>query len=484
MGANERDRRDSAAVTHRADAASSSLSWLLDCLRCPDCGGAFTFDASAKQPLPGGAFGVLSCGAHAYPVVDSIPVIRRDRVDVQDHVTHRVDVAGPTVEELIDKVRRDPLDALVSLLAFPPSLPFKLGRIPGARQSLTRGPAAWVGLNVRRANVRRRLGRLEGQSAQDWLELSYRRTRDVTSYNLYPYFLTRFSQPRYLASLSLVSTLQGGGAPVLDLACGLGHVMYHLAARPQSVRGVGVDRNFFQLWVGRRWIARSNNYVCADASLPLPFADGSFSASLCSDAFHLLPRKQECVAELRRCAQGGLVIIDHVGNGLIEPRDLESEPTPQGYLDLVGDVPCRMVSESELLEGYLLGLGPQLAAVQEAQAFAREKWLAMVISDDSRLFVDHGPLNGMPHAEGHLGLNPMYRVERLGNDVRLRFEFPTTWHAFENARMLEYHEWGLTLSREEFDAALSGQQTQHTLDLARRFVLIGMPENYLRPIEL
>ena len=75
-------------------------------------------------------------------------------------------------------------------------------------------------------------------------------------------------------------------------------------------------------------------------------------------------------------------------------------------------------------------------------------------------------------------------MERFGDDVRLRFEFPTTWHAFENARMLDYHEWGLTLSSEEFDAARSGRHTPRTDELARRFVVIGMPENYLRPIEL
>jgi hypothetical protein len=85
-------------------------------LRCPECTAAFHFSPSPRQPLPGGTFGVLSCGPHAYPVVDSIPVIRTGRIDVQDHLTGRADVSGPSVEELLYRVRVDPLEALVDLL--------------------------------------------------------------------------------------------------------------------------------------------------------------------------------------------------------------------------------------------------------------------------------------------------------------------------------------------------------------------------------
>ncbi len=426
---------------------------------------------------------MVSCGSHSYPVVDSIPILRRGRIDVQEHTTHRIEVVGPTVEELIDNVRRDPVEALVSLLAFPPTLPLKLGRIPGVRGVLTRGPAARVGLEARRAHLRKRLASLEQQTAQDWLDLSYLRSRDV-SYELHPYFLTRFSQPRYLSSLSLLSTLEGGSAPVLDVACGFGHLSYHLGARKRSVHTVGVDRNFFQLWVGRRWIARRSDFVCADVSQPLPFTDGSFSASLCTDSFHLLPRQAEAMAEMQRCAQARTVIVDRVGNRLLEPRDTDSELSPQGYLDLVGDAPRRMVAESELLEGYLRGEGPTLAADRAAEAFMREKWISLVASDDQRFFVDHGPLEGLPHAEGHLGLNPIYGVETQGEDVRLRFEFPSTWHAFENAGMLAYHVWGLTLPREHLEAALSGRDPEGRADLVNQFVLIGMPETYIRPVAL
>jgi SAM-dependent methyltransferase/uncharacterized protein YbaR (Trm112 family) len=459
---------------------AGSFERLLSRLQCPTCRSPFAFAPSVTQPLSGGVFGVLSCRAHAYPVVDSIPVIREGRIDVQDHTTHKVDVVGPSVPELIEKVGRDPIGALVDLLAFPPALPFELERYRVPRKLADLAPTRLT-LLFRRRQVRAWIEKLDDTYAQDWLGLCYLRSRNVDD-EYYRYFLTKFSQPRFIASLALASVLRGDEGPVLDVACGFGHLIHHLAVRPQGIEAVGVDRNFFQLWVGRRFIARSAAFVCADAALPLPFASDAFSASLCSDAFHLLPEQRTSLLELRRCARAGTVVLDRVGNGLLEPRDVEWEASPQGYVDVLGgDAPWRMVAETELIDWYLAGRGPRLAVSRGPESFEREKWLSIVTSEDRRVFVDHELLPGTLHGAGPLGLNPMYAVEAVGDDVRLRFEFPSTWHAFENAAMTTYHAWGLTLPRQDLDAALTGQAPALADELVQRFVLIGMPETYLRP---
>ncbi|CAM3372502.1 class I SAM-dependent methyltransferase [Kibdelosporangium persicum] len=449
-------------------------------LRCPECTSAFHFVPSPSQPLADGTFGVLSCGEHTFPVIDSIPVLRSGRIDVQDHLTGRADVAGPSVEELLYRVRVDPLEALVTLLAFPPSLPFDLERRPGLRLPLTKGPVARLTAHKRRRLVRGMLRRLGEQCAQDWLDLSYLRSRNVDR-ELHPYFLNRFGQPRYLASLSLTSILEEDPLPVLDVACGFGHVMHHLAIRSRPLSTIGVDRNFFQLWVARRFIVPGGHYVCADVSRPLPFTDDSFSASLCTDAFHLLDDKQTCFDEMRRCARDRTVVVDRVGNQMVEPHDGERELDPTGYVGLARDTPWRMVSQTELVEGYLRCHGPQLARQRDVDEFSEQKWLSLVITDNTALFRDYGRFERMPHSEGPLGINPIYRTMSSPDGLRLVFEFPSTWYAFENAESLSYHATAIRLTADEFETVHSGKRTARTDELVEKYVLVGMPQRYTRP---
>jgi SAM-dependent methyltransferase/uncharacterized protein YbaR (Trm112 family) len=448
-------------------------------LRCPDCREPLTFSQAQHQPDDAGAYGILCCPTHVYPVIDGIPVLRTGRVSVQDHMTGREEVVGPSVDELVSTVQgSEPTEALVDLLTFPPTLPLGLEQLPVLRLPLTRGPGNRAMIAARRKKVRQLLAApITEQTAQDWFELGYLRSRNVNR-ELYPYFLMRFGQPRYLASLSLATLLPTDGRPVLDLACGFGHVMHHLGSRANPVPTVGVDRNFFQLWVGRRWVAPHADYVCADAAAPLPFTDDAFGAAVCTDAFHLFGNQRACLAELRRC--GGFVIIDRVGNGLLEPHDVESELYPAGYVDLLDGAPYRMVGQRELVADYLAGRGPALAKQRPAEEFAEEKWLSIVIDPTERSFVDHPDFATAPHGEGRLGVNPIYRIERRADDVRLMFEFPSTWYAFENADMLAYHSAGIRLSSQEFAAARAGRPGARTDDLVRRFVLIGMPERYAR----
>ena len=450
-------------------------------LRCPACQGPFAYHPAPSQPLPGGQFGLLRCGSHTFPVIDSIPVLRLGQVNVQDHVSGSNDVLGPTVGELVDQVSAGRgLRALTNLLAFPPKLPLGTDRIPLLRTVLSRGVVHRVTLAQRRWEVRRRLVvPPPDQTAEDWLDLCYLRSRGIDP-ELHPYFLARFGQPRYLSSMTLLQVLRSSSKPVLDLACGFGHLMHYLATRQEPINTVGLDRNFFQLFVARRWIATSSSYVCADAHDGLPFADGAFSATLCTDAFHLLNNKVYSLAELRRCAQRGTVVLDRFGNADLAPRE-GHELSPQGYLDLVGDTECRIIGETELIDSYLKRQGPQLADRRPLASFGREKWLSLVIGNEPGLFTDHGRIERWPHGEGPLGLNPIYQVEDVGGRWRLRFAFPSTWYAFENARMVSYHAAELTLEDELLAALEHGDRTERIGELVDRFVVLGMPPGYLRP---
>ncbi len=452
-------------------------------LVCPECRGALAFAASDSQPLAGGVFGVLTCSCSTYPVVDSIPVIRRGRVDVQDHMTGKAEVDGPTVEHLVELVRGDdPLEALVALLAFPPPTPLNLGARPGVRLPFTRGPWPALAHEARRGEVRSLLGDLGSLTAQDWMELCYTRSSDRINGELFPYFFIRFGQPRYLSSISFLQALPHDRGPILDMACGFGHIMYHLAERERPVASVGLDRNFFQLWVARHYVAPGESYVCADRLDSLPFADDAFAASVCTDAFHLFPTQQDAMDELRRIAKSDTVLLDRVGNAELEPHDTDEERDPAGYVSLVRDAPWRLACEDELFAGYRAGRGVQLATPRPPEDFTGRKWLSLISSRDESLFVDVDSFDTPPHGAGALRINPIYLVERdeVTDDVHLRFEFPSTWYAFENSLMISYTSAGEWMDGKTFEALSEGLATDRTPYFLSRFVVLGIPPRYAR----
>ncbi|MEJ2863961.1 class I SAM-dependent methyltransferase [Actinomycetospora flava] len=442
-------------------------------LTCPSCRDALAFTAT-PDPSFDGTFGVLICGCSEYPVLDGIPVLRRGRVDVQEHATGRTEVAGPVFAELVALLRDGRgAEALVAMLAFPPRSPSRRG----LRFLARRTPAARLALAARRAEVRAMLDDVDALTAQDWMELAYLRSSERIDREMFGYFFVRYGQPRYLASISLLRALPVSDAPVLDLACGFGHTMYHLAARERPVRTVGVDRNFFQLWVGRRYIAPGQTFVCADRVDALPFGDDVFAASTCTDAFHYFDDQQGAMDELRRVARADTVLVDRVGNRAMEPRDAVGERDAAGYVSLLRGAPWRMTSEDEVVRDYHDGHGPRLAARRHPAELGRSKWLALFSSRDTSLFVDHGVFDAPPHAAGALGVNPVYAVRRDGDDVVLAFSFPSTWYAFENAAMLGYTSPGERLDADEFEALVAGVAGPGHVD---RFVSLGLPPRYAR----
>lgn len=452
-------------------------------LVCPECRTTLAFEPASSQPLPGGIFGVLTCPCSEYPVVDGIPVIRHGQVDVQDHMTERSEVEGPTVARLVELIRGDdPVESLVELLAFPPPTPLNLGSHPGVRLPFTRGPWPHLAHEARRGEVRTLLGELDSLTAQDWMELCYERSSDRINGELFPYFFIRFGQPRYLSSIAFLEALPTDSGPILDMACGFGHIMYHLAVRKNPVDSVGVDRNFFQLWVARRYIAQEQSYVCSGRLDSLPFAEDAFGASVCTDAFHLFPTQQEAMDELRRVAKADTVLLDRVGNAELEPHDTDQERDPAGYVSLVRGAPWRLACEDELFAGYRAGRGVQLATPRPPEDFTGRKWLALISSRDESLFVDVDRFDGIPHGAGTLRINPIYRVEHHAEigDVHLRFEFPSTWYAFENSMMISYTSAGEWMDAKTFDAVSEGRDTDRTAHFLDRFVVLGMPPTYAR----
>jgi SAM-dependent methyltransferase len=445
---------------------------LLPLLRCPDCRSAFAFEAVSCPEAGGGEFGTLRCACAVYPVVDDIPIIQRAPVGMFEHTRGTVQSVGTSIETLVGLIRSgQALEALLECVVAAPQPGRFLQTCLGWRRS-----RAFERKLAQHAFRREVLGHRRTSGALEVLEYYYLRGGPLDA-AMGHYFICRFGMPRHLAALSLAARIPHDTRPVLDIACGIGSLAHYFTNRQDAIPVVGLDMNFYHLWIARHWVAPAGHYVCANAGEPLPFTDAAFSAVLCSDAYHLLPNRVALLHEIERTAPGRPVVVTRVGNREVMPNE-GAEQDVEGYATEFGSDSIDAFDEDELVRHYLDHSNP-FADRKDRPRLARSKWLSFAWNIAEPLRTGNSVDAIPPHAVGTIGWNPIYRRSRLPEgDLRLHFEFPAIWYAYENHRMLAYHPRRITVPAARVARMADWQSDPELRGLVDSFVLVGLPERF------
>ena len=440
---------------------ASSLHWLC----CPFCGGSFSA-SGGDQHVGASAYDVLTCYCSHYPVVAGIPILKRDTTGILDKVIALIEAGR----------HREALLALISPTS-PALASAWIRSLPQARWS------RWLkhlvhqrALHSWQEQARVLLTDQDGQvTACDLFDI-YFHNRSVHNY-----FTFRYSDPSYLVALSFISIIHQPKKPILELACGVGHITHHLVQRAKGQPVIGVDNFFFGLYVAKHWLAPEAQYICCDADTSLPFPDDAFSVAFCADAFHLFASKTTSIRELERLIQdNGLIMLVSMRNGLIKKQHGGLQLPPEGYQALVADMPHHCVANSAVLDRYLQKHGPPLACSAGIESLTHEPRLSLVASHAQEVFQDYGPFVNWPHAEGHLSLNPLYAAERREGSriVYLRRTFPSASYEEEHAECKAYLPEIVDIPSEILADLAQGERTPGVKKLIDQYVVLGMPERY------
>lgn len=461
------------------------IASFVDLLRCPFCGGKFNADGTG-QNTDELEYGVLSCYCASYPVVAGIPVLKKGVVGA----------GGETADDVIKLIQAGRnRDALLTLLMPPP--PSGAEFAPSWMQKLrsVRGIGRLKTV-VGRRGVRH--WKEEGESlftgSRNDTNITqlfdfYFRHMGVYGCNNYTYFSYRLGQPRYLVALSLASMIREPVKPVLDLGCGFGNITRFLVRHAEGQPVVGIDQNFFSLYVAKNYLATGGRYICAMGDISLPLLDGSCSVAFCSDAFQLFLHQANCIRELKRVTRdSGMIIVASVRNALVK-KDLYGSSIvpclpPEGYRELVADMPHRLVSNNAIIDQYVKKEGPCLTNQANAGELNTVQWMSLVASYRSEALHDQPDFQDWPNLDGeHLGLNPIYREEskdQSGN-VQLRRVFPSDWHEQEDSsHRPDFLPERVTISPEGFANIAQERRTPEIEKLVAQEVAIGIPEPYLK----
>jgi len=454
--------------------AGTFSAQLLPLLRCPHCDSTFDFEPVPAPTEGSGEFGVLRCRCADYPVLDDVPIIQRTHVGMFEHTRGTVESAGASIGTLVELVRRgDSTKALLECIV-PSGTPGDLlRRCLGWRRS---GQLArYLAQRKFRHEV---LDRRLSVTAIDVLEHFYLRGGPLDP-SMGHYFIRRFATPRHLAALSLACCIPMDAKPILDIACGIGSLAHYFTQRPDSTGVVGLDMNFYHLWLAKHWVAPLGNYVCASADDPLPFRDQTFSGVFCSDAYHYLSRNRKALLEqIRRCAPDRIVVITRVGNRDVMPNE-GAELDLGGYLSEFDASEVRIFDEDELVRHYLRRSNPFAHACADGASHAGAKWFSFAWNTGIGVELEDGYGEIPPHAIGEIGWNPIYRRSTLANgDLQLRFEFPIVWYAYENHAMLAYHPLRLTVPKAKAQHLPDWKTDSDLRALVDSFALIGLPHRF------
>ncbi|WP_409332615.1 class I SAM-dependent methyltransferase [Trujillonella humicola] len=253
------------------------------------------------------------------PVVDGIPFARAGRDDL------RAEVTGLLAHGELDRARVLLLADADDWWTEPAPPPEQLARVPAAR-------------TLREAMALLGMGRVAD------------------------YFAHRWSDPTHLAGLALLQAHWPGGAPVVDVACGIGAHLRELARRGVADL-LGVDVVWAKLWLARRFVCPSARYVCADLTAAPPFAVGGPAYVMCHDAFYFLRDKPAAAAAIHALAgPGGTVVVGHA-----HVADPHGAPlTPEGYAAVLGA--GLLYDDAELTAALLAGRPPRPAPAADLHA--------------------------------------------------------------------------------------------------------------------
>ena len=505
------------------------LESLVDFLRCPFCAGPIKQLTATKTPTGSISYGLLNCAACTfdYPVVAGVLILRNpdDTLDVQRTTSEHVTVPGPRVRDVSRALKKGKNSKALELLLNPytldgPVIPRPLMRLKSRPGSEERGSDTHRGglmsrvrqrveyevnsrdlmptartvakalLAPKRASKRallpiwRRimLNLLDRQASQlsaiDVIDLYYRR---YSKNEIAAYFTYRFAQPRHLAGLCIASALQEGGGFILDLACGMGHLSHYFSYGRQTPRVIGVDRDFFGLYVAKNWVAPQAQFICSDVDVSLPFADGSFDGVFCSDAYFLFLNRISAAREMLRVARPeSLVAVTRTRNSAITPRS-GHDMTVEEYRRLFSDVglKCALFSDATITRQYLSRNGLDLTVDDSSNLHASE-YLSVFVSRSEKPFRRYAPFTEWPHAVGRLGVNPIYARNPVGEQIEMTLRWPTDWYKFQNQMFSEYAPERCMMPKALVSAIDAGQRPPEAQPFIDDFVVIGMPDRYVR----
>lgn len=447
-------------------------------LVCPQCEN--TLSLCYQREDFNGIYGLLKCECRIHPIIADIPILfweyPQGSVEVFESITFNIKKGEckHAFLEMCEHCRH---------------------KLPKKKQNLFRRGLKKIGKNIFRFNdqkVRSKdkaafkaflLTKPENHTSEDLIDF-YFLNFGYHNMDARDYFLYRFSQPRHLVSLSLMNTLFINKCSILDLACGMGHLTRGLRNLNSRCKIVGLDRDFFLLYIARHSIAKGIDFVCAYADNDLPFNHGKFDGIVCNNAFHFFLNKKHCAEELDRITKlDGRIILSSIRHKEYKASITNRTDSIKNYMNLFNFSDVNILSDSDILCDYLNKRGPNLTQSINAMEASGKAFISLVANKKKSQEIPLIVFKQYPHAFGKLHVNPLYRIRKIEKDSKsiiFALRFPSQSYENENVLMKRYLP---KLVKIPINILQSSNKNSILRDLLiAQCVLIELPSSYVKNV--
>ncbi len=450
---------------------------LLGFLRCPFCGDRLSYKYLGTDRFDN-RYGLLISGCGEFPVIADIPILHMGVIGNR----------GESVQDVVAKIKSGEFEqALISMMVPTPNIPIrKTGKYKRAANVLINLVSRNKGVNSKQEIIDRSINRFieicNEPTVEELLRFFFLENGFGKDTH-FIFFFYRYGLPRHITTLGALPVINNTEMPILELGCGCGHITREILKRVNNSPVVGIDKSFFALFIAKKMMATEADFICYDVNNGIPFDNNAFYATIIVDGIHYIGQKFNAIREMKRVvSERGVIFLISSRNAKIQFKDAGFPLIPEGYSNLIGTLPHRIISDKDIVQSYLKNEGLNLEEQIPFEDLYNEPLLTIVASQDESVFRSYKLADNYTFLSNNPSLNPIYRPTETEDKDRLLLlrTMPPAYYENDSIDCSLYLPEKLYIDKKYY----SGIKINHNYPLYRelldKFVLLDLPDNYYK----
>ena len=426
---------------------------LLKLMKCPYCGTDFEIDEVYSENEERVINGCIKCECNEYPILEGILILKNT----------------PTKECIIEYLKKGEIEKAVAL-SFG-DYTNDICRVADFIEPKPFGKLFKKNLLSFVNSYSKKIYKKYSDKSLSFCDVLGNGSWDV-------YLKHRFSSQTFWSLYPFIKLLRKKRKRILDMCCGAGHASFVISKYVNPDELICVDGGFKSLYLAKKYFSNAE-FINIDANYSLPFKDDIFSSVLMMDAFHYVDARALLAKEFERVLKKeGMLLLLHLHNALVENVAAGKPLSPSAWKGLF-DINVMALPEKSIVEDFVLRSRLDLSKKFSEEELNSSDAIIMIGGVDSDCF--EGLWKDILGIKENLIINPIYKMKEEGDKIVLEREFPSEFFRKEYPLTEKYLPERCEIDKRFVNGrSISISDSNEIEDLMRKFVVINVPEKYMK----